>query len=203
MRKTLILVSLLSLFAAVPVKADSVLDAFSAKASSSCVEFKYVFYVKADIPLTGKGSGSVYGDSFHISGNGVDMWCDGKFRWSVDEEAKEVIVESVSETDDAYAVNPALFITDVSSSFREVSTGNSVFRGKTYHCVTLVPKVSGSISGLSLYFSGNELKGASVTVKDGTVTEFELSDISFSAAARNYSFDTDSLGSDWLVTELY
>lgn len=201
MKRSIILASMLALLAAVPAKADKVLDAFSAKASASCVDFSYTFAVKGDIPLSGNGTGTVKGGSFHVSGNGIDIWCDGRNRWTVDKDAREVIVESVDGAEDSYAVNPALFITDLSASFKEVAAGSDVFRGKTYHCVKLAPMVSGSITGLKLFFSGNDLKAAVVTLKDGMVTEFELSGVTFSDTKKAFTFDVKALDSTWVVTD--
>lgn len=202
MRRSVILASMLALLAAVPAKADKVLDAFSAKAATSCVDFNYSFSVKSDIPLSGSGTGSVKGSSYHITGSGLDIWCDGQNRWTVDKAAKEVIIESFDGAEDAYAANPALFLTDISSSFREVSAAQAVFKGRTCHCVTLAPKVSGSITQIKLYFSGNDLKGAEVKMKDGTVTEFQLSDVKFSNTEKAFTYDVKALDKNWVITDL-
>lgn len=202
MRRTFIIASMLALLAAVPAKADKVLDAFSAKAATSYVDFNYSFAVKSDVPLSGKGSGTVKGGSYHVTGSGLDIWCDGKNRWTVDKAAKEVIIESLEGYDDAFAVNPALFLTDLSASFKEVSAAQASYHGKTYHCVTLAPKVSGSITELKIYFSGNDIKGASMKTKDGTVTEFELSDVKFTDTEKAFTFDVKALDKTWVITDL-
>ena len=202
MRHSFIIAATSLLLCALPAKADRVLDAFSAKAASSTVEFNYSFAVKSEsIPFTGDGKASVCGEGFHVKGNGLDIWCDGKNRWTVDTDAKEVIVEKVSGADDSYSVNPALFITNV-SAFKELSSGDAAFRGKTYHCVALSPKVQSSISEVKLFFTGNDLKSASVKLKDGTVTEFVISGLVFSDKRSSYTFDQKSLGSSWIVTDL-
>lgn len=202
MRKVLVTAALLSILSAAPARADRTLDAFSAKAASSCIDFSYSFTVKADVPMSGSGTGTVRGGGYHVTGNGLDIWCDGTRRWMVDKGSKEVIIESADDAGDAFTINPALFLTDLKSSFNEVSAGESLFRGRTYHCVTLSPKVSGSVAQVKLYFSGSELKGASVKLKDGTVAEFELSGVRFSDTEKAFTFDVKALDKSWVITDL-
>lgn len=202
MRRSFIIVSMLALLAGVPAKADKVLDAFSAKAAASCVEFSYSFSVKADIPLSGKGTGSVRGSSYHITGSGLDIWCDGNSRWTVDKTAREVVIESFEGAEDAFTANPALFLTDITSSFREVSAAQSTFHGKTYHCVTLAPKTAGMLTQVRLYFSGSDIKAAEVVMKDGTVTEFQLTDVRFTDNKKAFTYDVKALDKSWVITDL-
>lgn len=201
MKRTILLSAIFLLLSLIPAKADKVLDSFSAKVAKSTVSFNYSYAVKGDMPLTGKGTGEVCENEFHVKGNGLDIWCDGKTRWMVDSASKEVIIEKVSDSE-AYTVNPALFITDVAKSFNVVSANTATFKGKSYHCVALSPKVKSNITGVKLYFSGEDLRAATVTSKDGSTTEFELSGVSCSPTKKAFTYNVKALDKSWVITDL-
>lgn len=182
--------------------ADGVLDAFSSKAASSHVTFDFTYELKADMTMKISGEGEVYGNSFHITTQDMEIWCDGSKRWLVDPVAKEVIIESVSSSEDVYAMNPALFITNASKSFNLQSSGNAQFKNKTYHRVVLAPKSNSTIDTIKLYFSADKLQWAQVESSDGSVNEFELRNIKFNTDGKVLKFDTSSLDDSWIITDM-
>lgn len=182
--------------------ADGVLDAFSTKAASSYVTFDFSYELKADIAMNLSGKGEVFGNSFHIITQDLEIWCDGSKRWIVDPIAKEVIVESISSSEDVYAMNPALFITNASKSFNLQSSGNTQFKNKSYHRVVLVPKSDSTIETIKLYFNASELQWAQVESSDGSINEFELKNIKFDTDGKLLKFDTSSLDDSWIVTDM-
>ena len=107
------------------------LDTFVSKVSSSLVSFDYSFTMPTKkAKMTGNGSVKVQGTSFIVDGNGLEIWCDGRTRWTIDRISEEALVESVDDSYDSYATNPALMIASIDNAFREESFGSSKFGGK-------------------------------------------------------------------------
>ena len=184
--------------------ADPALKKFTERADSSLVAFSYRFTVPGKIPMKGSGTALVQGDAFFLEGNGVEVWCDGKERWTLDREGCEAVVEAVGAGGD-FATDPALLVSSVDEGFSEVSSGAMAFQGKTLHGVVLSPKVdAGNVTRLVLYFQSERLCGLEVTVEDGTRTEFVLSDLRFSARGplSRFRFDASTLDASWVLTDL-
>lgn len=204
MRRTL--VSIISVFVfLLQADADSVLKAFTDKVSESLVAFDYSFVSKLEngAAMTGSGSATVSGDMFSIRGNGLEIVCDGRTRWTMDTEAKEVIVETVSGNGADYLANPALLLSHSGEAFEAVSSGDGRFKGRSAHVTRLRPVTETGVGGLAMYFSGEELIGVEVTAEDGTVTEFAISNLTFSSLVRDESgFRPGRFPEDWVVTDL-
>jgi hypothetical protein len=45
-----------------------------------------------------------------MNGNGIEIFCDGKTTWMLDEQAKEVIIESAESNSAGYLANPVLLL---------------------------------------------------------------------------------------------
>ena len=57
------------------------------------VTFDYSLQTDAKMPVAQEGSAVIDGNCFCIKGKGLEIWCDGTTRWTVDTEAKEVYIE--------------------------------------------------------------------------------------------------------------
>ena len=215
MRKNIIIAIVAILAAAVPSGAKSkTLSSFIDKVSSSLVSFEYSFTMrtaKSSAKMTGSGDVRVQDNAFVMNGNGLEVWCDGRLRWTVDRLAEEALVELVDESADVYATNPALMITSVDAAFEEVSFGTAKFAGKTVDASSLTPVLKGKssmdIAGLKLFFKSGttELVGAEIKLNDGSVSEFSISGLSFSAKGQekgSFRFDEKTLGNSYVVTDL-
>lgn len=215
MKKTAIITAAAILLAYVPAGAKSkTLSAFIDKVSSSLVTFDYSFSMrtpKMKSKMTGDGKVKVLGNSFFMEGSGLEVWCDGATRWTVDRLAEEALIEAVDDSYDSYGTNPALMITAVDEAFSEESFGASKFMGKTVDASILAPlnkgKYSMDIAELKLFFrSGtSDLVGAEVTLNDGSVSEFTISALKFSypeEKKESFRFDEKTLGDSYIVTDL-
>ena len=207
MRKTIIILAAL-LAASVCADAKSkILERFIDKVSSSLVSFDYSFSLqssKSKAKMTGEGN-------VKIQGNGLEVWCDGSTRWTVDRMSEEALVEYVDDSADSYATNPALMISAVDSAFTEVSSGASKFQGKVADESVLSPKVKGKysmdISQLKLFFKTGtaELIGAEVKLNDGSVSEFVIKNLSYSDKTEkkeSFRFDEKTLDNSYVITDL-
>lgn len=188
------------------------LSDFIEKVSGSLVSFDYAYSMPSGkTKMTGSGQVRVLGSSFRMEGNGLEIWCDGKTRWTVDRISEEALVEYVDDSGDSFSTNPALMISSVDDTFNEISFGASKFGGKAVDASVLSPKSKGKGSkdlvGLKLFFkSGTRtLVGARVELNDGTVSDFTISNIRFedvNAQKESFRFDEKTLGSSYVVTDL-
>lgn len=188
------------------------LSAFVDKVSVSLVSFDYSFTMPTKkARMTGEGTVKVQGDSFLVDGNGLEVWCDGKTRWTIDRISEEALVESVDDSYDSYATNPALMIASIDNAFMEESFGSSKFGGKVVDASVLTPankgKGSMDIAGLKLFFKSGTtiLIGAEVTLNDGSVSEFTITNLKFEGAGKtkeSFRFDEKTLDSSYVVTDL-
>lgn len=193
---------------------SSTLASFIDKVSSSLVTFDYSFSMqtpKSKSKMTGSGKVKVQGTAFYMEGNGLEVWCDGSTRWTVDRLSEEALVESVDGSYDSYSTNPALLVTSVDEAFNEVSFGTSKFQGKTVDASVLSPvhagKHSMDIAQLKLFFkSGTSiLVGAEVKLGDGSVSEFSITGMEYSAKLEkeeSFRFDEKTLEKSYVVTDL-
>ncbi len=204
----------LALFSIPSGAKSKTLGSFIDKVSSSLVTFDYSFTMqttKSKTKMTGSGNVKVQGNAFFMEGNGMEVWCDGSTRWTIDRFAEETLVESVSESYDSYATNPALMITAVDDAFNEVSFGTSKFQGKAVDASVLSPvhkgKYSMDIAELKLFFKSgtSDLVGAEVKLNDGSVSEFSITGMTFSAQAEkkeSFRFDEKTLDDSYVITDL-
>lgn len=216
MKKTTIILAAaaLALFSIPSGAKSKTLGSFIDKVSSSLVTFDYSFTMqttKSKTKMTGSGNVKVQGNAFFMEGNGMEVWCDGSTRWTIDRFAEEALVESVSESYDSYATNPALMITAVDDAFNEVSFGTSKFQGKAVDAFVLSPvhkgKYSMDIAELKLFFKSgtSDLVGAEVKLNDGSVSEFSITGMTFSAQAEkkeSFRFDEKTLDDSYVITDL-
>lgn len=171
--------------------------------NSSVISYEYV--LEADGIRTG-GSGvlTTQDQAYRMSGNGLDIMCNGTAVWVMDTAGKEVVIESVAEGTDAYMMNPALLFTDLESLF---NVGTPVSDGalKTY---SLTPKASCGISSgkvsvdnsgkVPVFSSGSFClsDGSSLTIKIKSMTFSEKKPLTF------YTLDISGLDSSWMITDL-
>ena len=134
------------------------------------VSFNYNLGVKGKAPVVMSGKAVIDGDCYSVQGNGVEMYCDGTTKWTVDKESKEVYVESSEGTRD-FLANPAEWLDKVSDL-----------------------KVSGNSASGNYYDSFQEV--------ELTFRFTSIKSAPFSGSTEGFVFDTSSLGSDWVVTDL-
>lgn len=199
-------VTILLAFSALTSFAQDSVDDFFAKVGDSQVSFSYTFSVNAQTKIQGSGAVTVQDNAFKMSGNGLEVWCDGTSRWTVDASGKEAVIESVEENEATrYSANPALLLSNLDKAFVRTKSATDKFQGKKAWAVYLEPQVSCDVSLVKLYFVSSVLEGASVIVEDGTQTDFVFSGWKFNEKAESLSafrFDESSLSKDYVVTDL-
>ncbi len=205
MKRTISIFFLLLSVSIFRMEAQSALKSFSDKVSASMVSFSYDYATKGKVSLKGSGSAIVQNDGFVLKVDGLEVWCDGKDRWTMDPVAKEAVVESVEDSGKDYMTDPAFLLTGVEDNFKLVSSPEEVFvKGKYRMMFHLKPKVSSELKDIRLFFDDKILVSAIVSVKDGTETYFEIRDLKFDkrSSGAEFRFDEKSLDSSWVITDL-
>jgi outer membrane lipoprotein-sorting protein len=187
------------------------LSEFLKTVSDSQVSFEYSFVMNREgAKITGDGSVTLQDDAFRLSGNGLEMWCDGSTSWTVDRSAEEILIQPVEDSGDDYASNPALLVTSVDKNFTELSGGESKFNGKVVNVSILSPREefesSSDISQMKLFFrtSTSDLIGLEVRMEDGSVCTFTISNFKTEekiSSKAEFRFN-ENIPSDYVVTDL-
>lgn len=187
-----------------PPQQEEALDSFVKRISSSAVSFTYSCVIgDGGAEVTGEGTVDMQGDAYIVRGNGLEVYCDGRTRWTVDRQAQEAVVEAYDPDSPDYSVNPAALLRSFDKAFKVTCVSVS---GKSLD-YTLEPVSSGTdIAELRLSLSADAscLLSAGFTAKDGTAAEFAIPSFSFSALSdpERFVFDVSSLGSGYYVTDL-
>jgi outer membrane lipoprotein-sorting protein len=187
------------------------LSEFLKTVSDSQVSFEYSFVMNREgANITGDGSVTLQDDAFKLSGNGLEMWCDGSTSWTVDRSAEEILIQPVEDSGDDFASNPALLVTSVDRNFTELSGGESKFNGKVVNVSILSPKEdfksSSDISQMKLFFRTNtsDLIGLEVKLEDGSICTFTISNFKTEekiSSKAEFRFN-ENIPSNYVVTDL-
>lgn len=173
-------------------------------------EFEYAYRLSSgNTEMSGSGSVIFQGDAFVMKGDGLEVYCDGTDRWTVDRNAREAVAELFDRDNMDIFSNPALMAVNADGFFTAVSESSVSSNGKDIVRTVLAPKSNtGRVSSAFFDFSvGDGIPvpvGAHLTMEDGSVLDISISgfecmpagDISF------FSFDAGSLGEDFVVTDL-
>lgn len=201
------MVFLSALFACTGMKAQQgdALTAFAASMESSRAEFSYGFTVDdGRVKMQGDGNVTVQGSSYHMTGNGLEMWCDGLSRWTADAAAKEVVIESFDGTMTVMA-NPALLVGNLGREFSWEGNGVSgTFNGKPARMFVLKGKENAEIKELIVYMDREtaSISGAEITLPDGSMMTLAILSFRFSEQGPLSDFIPDGFPSGWIVTDL-
>ena len=87
----LILVALLPLTAAAQ---RYTLDTVAAHLRTDRISLQYACTIAQPAPVQLSGDLLIQGDCYRAKGNGMEIYCNGTTRWTVDPESKEVYIET-------------------------------------------------------------------------------------------------------------
>lgn len=152
-------------------------------------------------PVTGHSELVVQGDMYVMTGNGLQVYCNGGTLWTVDESSREVVIEPCSAQSKDYMSNPALLLSDIDKLFKVKST-KSLGSGKEQCVLEAIVKCGVTKAELVLTTDGKVVSGKfiledgqSLTVKVTSMKKTEEKQKSFFSPQRKF-------GSDWIVTDL-
>lgn len=180
--------------------------AFAKSLQGRLASFDYSYSMSGSLPMNGSGSVRLQGDAFTMEGNGLDIRCDGKTRWTVDVVAEECYIENIEAQELDYEANPALLVGALDSAFNYKDSGTANFNGKSVSEIRLVPKKKGSsIKEVSLFLTqGNQPAGVNISTSDGnliaiTIRNYKLDN---SLDLSSFRLNTKELGKDYIITDL-
>ena len=180
--------------------------AFAKSLQGRLASFDYSYSMSGSLPMNGSGSVKLQGNAFTMEGNGLDIRCDGKTRWTVDVVAEECYIENIDTQELDYEANPALLVGALDSAFNYKDSRTASFNGMSVSEIRLVPKKKGSsINEVSLFLTqGNQPAGVNVSSSDGnlitiTIRNYKL-DNSLDISA--FRLNTKELGKDYVITDL-
>ncbi len=127
----IVLTAFVAVLSCAAALAQSPLDRLYHAFSSSCVELALSYEGKlGKTLLKGEATLLVQGDSYLMSGNGLDVFCDGESVWTVDHDALEAVVETAENGTGAAWGNPALLIVRLDELFyvRNASSSGNRYR---------------------------------------------------------------------------
>ena len=200
----LVLVLLFSFTGALYAQNDAVLNSLYDKMAASAVSMDYSYVLQSSgFKTVGNGTVTVQGAAYIMNGNGLQINCDGKTVWVVDQEGKEVIIETPSEGAQSYMDNPALLFVNLSETFN-IDGVKSVGTVQTY---VLSPKVSCGIKTATLSINNAfspVITGAVFALADGSGLDIKIKSMTFSEKKplTSFYFDVSVLDSSWLITDL-
>lgn len=190
----------------VSASAQNIVDGFVATLGGKCASFKYNYSVSGQVPVSGSGEVNLQGDSFTMKGDGLEVYCNGAERWTLDTEAEECYIESVDASTLDYEANPALLVGAVDKAFKFQKSKSSTFNGKQVSEAVLSPiSKDAGIKEVSLFITqGNVPSGAILTLKDGTAVTVSIKDwaVSEEKACETFCLNTKKLGKNYIITDL-
>lgn len=88
---------ILTLLALLPLTAAAqkyTLDTVAAHLDTDRISLHYACTIAQPAPVQLSGELLVQGDCYRAKGNGMEIYCNGTIRWTVDPESKEVYIET-------------------------------------------------------------------------------------------------------------
>lgn len=103
-----------------------------ARLQTDRIEFRFSCVFTRDTPVQLSGTLLLQGGCYRAEGQGMQIYCDGSTRWTVDPAAKEVYVEEPEGMEELFTLRDALSDIRISDlRFRPLSEDLSVFRFDT------------------------------------------------------------------------
>lgn len=185
---------------------QNIVTDFANSIKGRCSTFDYKYSLSGSMPVSGSGTVRLQDSAFTMTGNGLDIKCDGSTRWTVDTVAEECYIEDISGQDTDFETNPALLVGAVDNSFTLKKTSAATFNQRQVTEATLAPKTKGgSISSVSLFFGADKKPaGAVITLKDGTLITVSISSFTTgkSLDMKEFRLNTKTLSQDYVITDL-
>lgn len=76
------------------------LTALASRLQTDRISLHYDCTFTQDTPVRLSGELLVQGECYQARGNGMEIYCDGKTRWTVDPESKEVYIETAESIEE-------------------------------------------------------------------------------------------------------
>lgn len=197
---SIVAAALMAVSAAPQQTQHSALDKLYAALSESCVRIECICSISVSgTRIQGEASIKVRKDAYFMSGNGLQIYCDGSRVWTMDPEQKEVYIENLGQDGSASLSNPAALFMSLASSF----TVDASDLSKDRCAYDLRPDPETGISSAELVLTPEGVILSAVFVlEDGAVAEVDVVSMEVTAAEPVDSFRPQTVfDKDWIVTE--
>lgn len=182
-------------FAQTPI--NSLRQMFSTGAVS--VELEYDLNVPGTL-VAGKSTVLLQGQMYHVHADGLDVYNDGKTMWTVDDSAREVIIESSVDVSEDYRGNPVLLLSRMDDFF--VVKSCKTIKSQTEYHLEAVSDCGISKADLLLASDGTLVRGV-FSLDDSNVLTVNVISMKKTEESPVSSFSPQiKFGSDWIVTDL-
>lgn len=188
------------------VSGQNIVTDFVRTLDGKCASFDYSYSFSGQVPVSGNGSIQLQGGSFTMKGDGLEIYCDGVNRWTVDTEAEECYIEGVDTENLDIEANPALLVGAVDKAFKFQKVKSATFNGKSVSEAVLSPSPKGgNINEVSLFLTSAKVPaGAILTLEDGTLITITIKNFNLAApvAAETFTLNTKKLSKNFIITDL-
>jgi len=170
---------------------SSLLDRFIAGLSEGCITMEVAYEAGVNLSgINGNGTLVIQDEAWRISGNGIDICCDGTSMWILDPDLKEAYVQEP-------AFQPAAVLRDFS-----VSGSCRSDHEKDVVVYDLLPLSDPDMRGCTLRIRNDgRLHSCDFVMSDGSVVKVKVTDMKRSDR-KDISFFRPIFDSSWVVTDL-
>ena len=182
--------------------AQSPLESLRKMFSESSVELDCSYETKLrNMQVTADYNLIVQGEMYKLIGNGLEVYCNGKAVWTIDESSSEVVIESCAGTEKDYMANPALMLAELDKIFK-VASVKAMDAGKEEYVLDASVDCGVTKACVVLTSDGRILEGV-FTLDDGNTLDFDVLSMKKTEEKPASFFSPDrKFGSDWIVTDL-
>lgn len=154
-----------------------------------------------NMPVTADYFLMVQGEMYRLSGNGLEVYCNGQTVWTVDESSCEVVIEPCSGVERDYMANPALMLADLDTIFN-VTSIKALDAGKEEYILDASVDCGVAKAEIVLASDGNIVRGT-FFLEDGNTLDVDVLSMKKTEEKPASFFSPDrKFGSDWIVTDL-
>jgi len=181
--------------------AQTPLDALRKMFSDGAVSIEAVYEVPVrQTVLSGNTQLLVQGDMYHMKGNGLEVYCNGKTVWTIDDSALEVVIEPSSDVEEEYVSSPVVLLSALDKYFNVHSQKSE--DGYTKYQLEKI-RDCGIESAVLVLDSAGKVVCGEFTLDDGSVMSLKVIEMKKAEEMPSTSFSPNKkFGSDWIVTDL-
>lgn len=170
-----------------------------------------ISYVLEMLPadMTGNAVVSFQDEAYRLSADGLEIYCDGKSVWTLDNISKELIIEPVTDDGEGFIRNPASLFLGLKDNFKvtDISEGGHMREPDVKDVVyTLVPVVECGMDECQIQIKKNgDLYHGSFIMSAGQIDIVRILVNSITRSAKKdigYFRPAQSFDSSWIVTDL-
>lgn len=182
------------------------LETLYGRMTTSCVVAAYNYTTEiSGVRITGQQTLEIQNELWHMTGNGLEIWCDGQTVWTTDPVSKEVVIEAASISADGELTNPALILVRLHEWF-DVKEKRPSQNGKTVLYI-LSPKSGTDMNieffNLEIRKADGMVRSGSFAMEDGNTVNLEFASmVMIQEKPVSYYRPSHSFDASWIVTDL-